>query len=166
MSTIAYWITWLFVFALPWENAVSVIPGTAIVTKVTGALSLAAALGATVLSGRLRRWHPMHLVGLMFLIWAGAELFVTHIGTRLPYKYTTYAQLFAVVLIIWEIAPSWSRLTGLMMGYVLGGYVAALATLMLYRQAGNEPKRFTAVQSDPNSLAMTLALALPMAWYL
>ena len=49
---------------------------------------------------------------------------------------------------------------------MLGGYVAALATLMLYRQAGNELKRFTAVQSDPNSLAMTLALALPMAWYL
>ena len=147
MSTIAYWITWLFVFALPWENAVSVIPGTAIVTKVTGALSLAAALGATVLSGRLRRWHPMHLVGLMFLIWAGAELFVTHFGNRLPYKYTTYAQLFAVVLIIWEIAPSWSRLTGLMLGYVLGGYVAALATLMLYRQAGSELKRFTAMNT-------------------
>ena len=37
---------------------------------------------------------------------------------------------------------------------------------MLYRQAGEELKRFAAVQSDPNSLAMTLALALPMAWYL
>ena len=49
---------------------------------------------------------------------------------------------------------------------MLGGYVAALATLMLYRQAGHDLKRFTAVQSDPNSLAMTLALALPMAWYL
>ena len=55
MSAIAYWLTWLFVFALPWENAVSVIPGTAIVTKVAGALSLAAALGAMVMSGRLRR---------------------------------------------------------------------------------------------------------------
>ena len=166
MSAIAYWLTWLFVFALPWENAVSVIPGTAIVTKATGALSLAAALGAMVFSGRLRRWHPMHLAGLFFLIWSGAELFLSHTGTRLPYKYTTYAQMFAVMLILWEIAPNWSRLTGLMTGYGLGGYVAALATLMLYRQAGDELKRFTAVQSDPNSLAMTLALALPMAWYL
>jgi O-antigen ligase len=166
MSAIAYWFTWLFVFALPWENAVSVIPGTAIVTKVTGALSLAAALGAMVMSGKLRRWHPMHLAGLFFLIWSGAELFLSHAGTRLPYKYTTYAQLFAVMLILWEIAPSWSRLTGLMTAYVFGAYVAALATLMLYRQEARELNRFAAVQSDPNSLAMTLALALPMAWYL
>jgi O-antigen ligase len=166
MSVVAYWLTWLFVFALPWENAVSVIPGTAIVTKITGALSLAAALGAMVLSGRLRRWHPMHLAGLFFLIWSGAQLFLSVTGTRLPYKYTTYAQLFAVVLILWEIAPSWSRLTGLMTAYVFGGYVAAVATLMLYREAGRSLNRFAAVQSDPNSLAMTLALALPMAWYL
>src|SRR5262245_25013822 len=113
MSAVAYWFTWLFVFALPWENAVSVIPGTAIVTKVTGALSLAAAFGAMILSGRMRRWHPMHLAGLLFLIWSGGELFLSHMGTRLPYKYTTYAQLFAVMLILWEIAPSWKRLTGL-----------------------------------------------------
>jgi O-antigen ligase len=167
MSAIAYWLTWLFVFALPWENAVSVIPGTAIVTKVAGALSLAAALGAMVMSGRLRRWHPMHLAGLFFLIWSGGELFLTQmVGTRLPYKYTTYVQLFAVMLILWEIAPSWSRLIGLMTAYVFGAYVAALATLMLYRQEARELNRFAAVQTDPNSLAMTLALALPMAWYL
>jgi O-antigen ligase len=53
-----------------------------------------------------------------------------------------------------------------MMGYVFGGYVAAVATLLLYRQQASELKRFTAVESDPNSLAMTLALALPMAWYI
>ena len=166
MSTIAYAALWIFVFALPWENAVSVIPGTAIVTKLTGVLALAAAVGATAVSGRLRRWHPMHFVGVAFLLWAGAELFVIHSGSRLPYKYTTYAQLFAVLWIIWEIAPSWPRLTGLMMAYVLGGYVAAVATLMLYRQQASQLKRFAAVESDPNSLAMTLALALPMAWYL
>lgn len=166
MSTLAYAALWLFVFALPWENAVSVIPGTAIVTKATGALALATAVGATAVSGRLRRWHPMHLVGIAFLLWAGAGLFFIHSGHRLPYKYTTYAQLFAVLWIIWEIAPSWSRLTGLMMAYVFGGYVAAVATLMLYRQQASELKRFAAVESDPNSLAMTLALGLPMAWYL
>ena len=57
MSTIAYATLWIFVFALPWENAVSVIPGTAIVTKATGALALAAALGAIATSGRVRRWR-------------------------------------------------------------------------------------------------------------
>ncbi len=166
MSTIAYLVLWLFVFALPWENAVSVIPGTAIVTKIAGGLSFAAAVMAVVVSGQVRRWHPMHLVALVFLIWTGGELFFIHSGQRLPYKYTTYVQLFLVLWIVWEVAPSAQRLLGLMMAYVFGGYVAALATLMLYRQAAGQMKRFAAVESDPNSLAMTLALALPMAWYL
>ena len=166
MSTIAYLALWLFVFALPWENAVSPIPGTAVVTRITGALALAAAVGATAVSGRVRRWHPMHLFGLLFLIWAGAELFVMSSGERLPYKYTTYVQLFAVLWIIWEIAPTWSRLTGLMTAFVFGGYVVAVATILQYRQQGSELKRFAALENDPNTLAMTLAVALPMAWYL
>jgi O-antigen ligase len=49
---------------------------------------------------------------------------------------------------------------------VSGAYVAALATLLLYRSSGGQLRRFAAVGSDPNSLAMTLALAVPMAWYL
>ncbi len=166
MSTIAYLALWLFVFALPWENGVTIIPGTAIVTKATGALALATAVGATLFSARLRRWHQMHLIGLLFLIWAGAELFVLHSGTRLPYKDPTYLQLFAVLWIIWEVAPSRSRVIGLMTAYVLGGYVVAVATILQYREAGTKLNRFTALESDPNSLAMTLALALPMAWYL
>ncbi len=55
MSFIAYVALWLFVFALPWENAVSVIPGTAIVTKATGALALATALGVFKPGGPFRR---------------------------------------------------------------------------------------------------------------
>ena len=166
MSTIAYLVLWVFVFALPWENAVSVITGTAIVTKITGGLAFAAAVAAVVVSAQVRRWHPLHLVALMFIIWTGGELFFIHSGQRLPYKFTTYVQLFLVLWIVWEIASTGPRLLGLMMAYVFGGYVAALATLMLYRQAAGQMKRFAAVESDPNSLAMTLALALPMAWYL
>ncbi len=37
---------------------------------------------------------------------------------------------------------------------------------MLYRREAGELRRFAAVESDPNNLAMTLALAMPMAWYL
>jgi O-antigen ligase len=53
-----------------------------------------------------------------------------------------------------------------MTAYVFGGYVAAVSTVMLYRTAEGTLRRYAAVQSDPNNLAMTLALALPMAWYL
>lgn len=166
MSTLAYWALWLFVFALPWENAVNIIPGVAIVTKVTGGLALAGMLGVVLTSARVRRWHVMHIAALLFLVWTGAHLLFLPAGDRLPFKYTTFVQLFLVLLIMWQVATTRSRQLGLLTAYVFGAYVAALAVVMMYRTTAGQVKRFTAVESDPNNLAMTLALAIPMAWYL
>jgi O-antigen ligase len=74
--------------------------------------------------------------------------------------------LFAVLWMIWELAPSRSRVHSLMLAYVLGAYVASLDTLRLYRTEGASLRRFAAGGVDPNDLAMALALAVPMAWYL
>ena len=167
MSSLAYAALWLFAFSLPWENAlVAIFPGVSIVSKATGALALAAALGFVLLSGRVRRWRSMHVAGLLFVVWCGVELFFIHVGTRLPYKFTTYVQLFLVMWIVWELAPSWKRQLGLMIAYVFGSYLAAAATILQYRREAGALRRFAALDTDPNTLAMTLALAIPMAWYL
>ncbi len=167
MNALAYAALWIFVFTLPWENALGIIPGVGVVTKLTGGLALGSALGVALISGRVRRWQALHLAAFLFVLWAGVHLFLFfHAGDRLPYKFSTYVQLFLVLWIIWELAPSWSRQLGLLTAYVFGAYVAALATVMLYRREAGELRRFAAVESDPNNLAMTLALALPMAWYL
>jgi O-antigen ligase len=167
MSSLAYAALWLFAFSLPWENAlVAIFPGVSIVSKATGALALAAALGFVLLSGRVRRWRSMHVAGLFFVVWCGVELFFIHVGTRLPYKFTTYVQLFLVMWIVWELAPSWKRQLGLMIAYVFGSYLAAMATILQYRREAGALRRFAALDTDPNTLAMTLALAIPMAWYL
>ena len=166
MSALAFAAVWLFVFTLPFGNALAIIPGVGLLTKITGGLALAAALGHMVLSGRVRRWHGMHLAGLLFVLWCGTQLFLSPFGQRLPLKYMTYVQLFVMMLIIWELSVSWKRMLSLLTAYVFGSYVAALSTVMLYRREAGQLRRFAAVESDPNSLAMTLALAMPMAWYL
>jgi O-antigen ligase len=167
MSTIAYAALWIFVFSLPWENAfVTYFPGVSIVTKVTGALALGAMLAFVLMSGRVRRWRVFHVAGLLLVMWAAGELFVFQVGEKLPFKFWTYVQLLVMLWIIWELAPSWSRQLGLLAAFVFGSYVASFATILLYRRAGGSLRRFAGFESDPNSLAMTLALALPMAWYL
>jgi O-antigen ligase len=57
---------------------------------------------------------------------------------------------------------------GLLLSYVLGAYVGALDTLVLFhRNEGQFGRYFSGGEAgDPNDLAMTLALAMPMAWYL
>jgi O-antigen ligase len=155
---------WLFVFSLPWE-ALTASGGVAIVTRVTGAIAVAAALGVMLMAGRVRRWHLFHLAALLFVLWAGFGLLVNQGLETIPKKFYTYLMLFLVLLIIWELAPQRKRLLGLLLAYVLGSYVASTETILLYIREHDELQRFAAV-GDPNDLAMTLALALPMAWYL
>jgi O-antigen ligase len=53
-----------------------------------------------------------------------------------------------------------------MLGYVLGCHVAAIWTIITYVQRSDAMFRYAAGGVDANDLAMTLALGLPMAWYL
>jgi O-antigen ligase len=164
MTSVAYATLWVFVFSIPWEN-VLVIPGVGAVTRLTGLLAAAIAGLAIVASGRMRRWHAFHLAALLFVIWAGFGLLVVRVG-EVPAKFWTYVMLFVVVCLIWELARSAQRLLGLLMAYVCGAGVSAVDTIMATGRDTGGYGRFTATGFDPNDLAMTLALALPMAWYL
>ena len=165
MSSIAYAALWVFVFAIPWEKILA-LPGLAIVARLTGGTALALTIVAVVLAGRIRRLHWFHLAAVLFCIWAGIELMLFHFGDRLPYKYFTYGQLLLVLWMIWELAATEARLRGLLTAFVLGAYVAAFETFRVYRRDVGALRRFAAGGLDGNDLAMVLALALPMAWYL
>ena len=164
MTALAYAALWGFVFAVPWERVI-VLPGVSIMTRATGALALGLALFALLVSGRFRRWRGLHVWGLLFVIWCGVVVWMLGMQT-IPKKFYTFVQLFLVMLMVWELAPTAKRQVGLLVAYVFGAYVAALGTLMLYHSKGAELQRFAAGGGDPNSLAMTLSLGIPMAWYL
>jgi O-antigen ligase len=164
MISLAYAALWMFVFSLPWEGVVR-IGGVAVVSRVTGMLALAIALLAIVISARIRRWHTFHIAALLFVIWAGCVLLVSHMP-EWPNKFWTFVQLFLVLFMVWELAASWRRVLGLLMAYVFGAYVAAFQTILVYRTTAGALRRFAAGEVDPNDLAMNLVLALPIAWYL
>jgi O-antigen ligase len=164
MLPLAYAALCVFVFVLPWES-VLVLPGMAVVSRGAGMIALGLALLAVVISGRVRRWHTFHTAAFFFVMWAGCDLLFFGGGQRLPFKYYTFVQLFLVLWMIWELTPQKRRVLGLMTAYVVGAHVAALDTILVYRKMAGTLRRYTA-GGDPNDLAMTLALALPMAWYL
>ncbi|MFL5402219.1 MAG: O-antigen ligase family protein [Gemmatimonadales bacterium] len=164
MPSPAYAALWIFIFSLPWERA-AILPGIGYVTKITGAVALGGALFAMVVNGRVRRWHPLQVTALLFVLWSGVGVFANHLP-QIPGKLWTFVQLLIMLLIVWEIATTRKRLFGLLTGYVLGGYIAALDTIMTFRSKAALMRRFSTGESDPNDLAMVLALGLPMAWYL
>jgi O-antigen ligase len=164
MTSVAYAALWIFIFAVPWERLV-VLPGLSIVTRVTGALALGLALLAIVISGRARRWRVFHVAALLFVVWTGIGVWMRQ-GGHISLKFYTFVQLFLVVWMIWELASTPGRQRGLLAAYVFGAAVPAVATILLFLSHGSELRRFSAGGADANSLAMTLALALPIAWYL
>jgi O-antigen ligase len=166
MSRLAYAVVWVFVFTLPWQSTVVVIPGTGAISKATGILALGAAIGLAVLRGRFRKWQLFHIAGLLFVLWLVILLLVLHSSGDLPNTFWTFVQLFIVLWIVWELAPSWERALGLFTAYVFGAHIAALDTIWTFRHAKAALQRYTAGGVDANDLAMTLVLALPMAWYL
>jgi O-antigen ligase len=165
MITLAYVALWVFVFSLPWENFI-VIPGLGVISRVFGMVAASLAVLAALVSGKLRRWHLFHFAALSFVIWAGGIMLMVYNPITMPKKFWTFVQLFIVIWMIWELAHTRKRQLGLLTAYILGAYVAALDTIMLYRRDTGGLRRFAAAGGDPNDLAMTLALALPMAWYL
>lgn len=167
MKSLAYAALWIYVFCVPWTIIVAFGSGINLISRVTGMVALGLALLAATISGRIRRLHGFHVSALLFVMWAGLSqlVFFFRSGYRLPSKYWTFIQLLLVLWMIWEIAPSKRQQLGLLAAYVFGAYVTAADTIVLFRsQAGL--RRFAAGGADPNGLAMTLALALPIAWYL
>jgi O-antigen ligase len=164
MIPLAYAALWFFVFSVPWET-VLVISGIGVISKLTGMLALGVSLFAVVVSGRIRRPQAFHMAALLFLIWTGTCVMILHLPI-IPKKFWTFVQLFLVIWMIWELAPSRERVLGLMTAYVLGAFVASVDTIMVFRSKAAILRRYASGGGDANDVAMILALALPMAWYL
>jgi O-antigen ligase len=167
-DVIAYIFTWLFVFAVPWENVVT-IPGVGTLGKIAGLAALGATCLYVVVRGRVRRLSTFHYAAFAYLCWVVLSvLWSIAFSQSVERRVNTYLQIFAMMWVVWEATPTRARLIGLLQAYVLGAYVAALNTIYNYanHRAAGAYERFAATGFDANDLGMLLALALPMAWYI
>jgi O-antigen ligase len=166
MTTVAYAALWFFCFAVPWENIIF-IPGLGTISRLLGMVAMSFALLAALSSSHVRKLQPFHVAAVLFVLWAGLGTFYVADEGRGINKFGTYFQLLLVLWMIWELGSNFRRQLGLLFAYVCGATVAATNTILVYRSMlGTTSRRFAAEGFDPNDLGMTLALALPMAWYL
>lgn len=164
MLAVAFAALWFFCFAIPWQNIV-VVPGLGTISKLLGMVALGLAVLAALTKSRIRKLDTFHVLMLVFVIYAGFGAYRATYEELAVSKIATFVQLFLAIWMIWELAPTPRHQIRLLFAYVSGTGVAAVATIMAYRAAG-AGARFTAQGFDPNDLGMTLALGIPMAWYL
>ena len=157
-----------FVFVLPWDMYAD-LPVVGSIPRLVGIV--ASAVGGLYIVAR-RRVRPLswfHVLTLLFVLWAAVSTLWSIDTEATRTRLLTYVQLTVLEWLIWEIAWSPHRTRFLLGAYVLGVSVAAVATVHDYLSgvhATGSPGRFNGLSVDPNELGVTLALGLPMAWYL
>lgn len=82
---------------------------------------------------------------------------------------TNYLMQLGSVWLIWQLVETEGTLQLTEAAYVLGALAVAAANVVAYRH-GNavaaNSGRFAATGNDPNEFALSLALAIPLAWHL
>lgn len=170
MSRAAFWTLWCFVFVLPWDKFI-VVPALGSIPRIVGLVASAVGVLHVLARRRVRSLSAFHVFAILFVLWAGVSTFWSIDPQATRVRFLTYLQLAVLAWLIWETAWSTERQRALLQAYVLGVSVAAGVTVQRYLagvpMVGEfDTTRFSALSFNVNELGMTLALGLPMAWYL
>jgi O-antigen ligase len=169
MNKAAFWLLWCFIFVLPWDMFIN-LPVLGSIPRLVGLVASAVGILHILARRRIRPLSYFHVFAVLFLLWAGVSSFWSIDPEATRTRFLTYLQLVVLVWLIWEIAWSPERQRALLQAYVLGVCLAAVVTLHNYLSGVGVPEtnavRFAALNQNPNELGLTLALGLPMAWYL
>lgn len=169
MRSVAFWLSLIVIFIIPWENSITV-AGLGTLVRVAG-FFVAAFWCLTVLAtGQVRKPHPFHVVMLLFVVWNVASAFWSLGLPETIERIVTYLQLFILVWILWDLYATPQALKAGLQAYVLGAYVSigSIVASYLADQASGSPSlsRYTGAGLNANTLAMILALGIPVAWHL
>lgn len=166
LTRFAFACLWLFVFSMPIEKAIE-IPGLGTISKLAGLIAMGAGVLAVAVQGRFRIPGVIQLLLAGFVVWAAVTVRWS-IAADLTFERTvTYVQLLTLILLIWEFCSEERHIEGLLAAYVLGTLVPACDTLQRFLLGKmTYYNRYATTGFDPNDLALTLALSIPIAYYL
>jgi O-antigen ligase len=170
MRTLAFILLWLYVFTLPWDYTLQFGDPIGSAGRVAGLLALAGWLLLIGTHSRMRRPRVFHIAAAVYLAIVAASLFWTTDPESTVQCVRSYVQSVMVVWVIWEVGDTQRALFHLAIAYVGGATVAAFSIFQNFSlatvEAGAREARFAADNWDANDIALALALAIPLAFYI
>ena len=166
MRTIAFWLSLVLIFMIPWEKMVS-FEGLGTMSKAAGMLVAAFWVLTVVVTGEFRKPHPFHVAVYLFVFWNVISVFWSLDVDLTIDRIQTYFQLAILTFILWDLYTTPVALKAGLQAYVLGAYVAIGSTVVNYMAANKAVyNRYAATGFDANDIGVTLALGIPVAWHL
>jgi O-antigen ligase len=166
LGKFAFVSLWLLVFAMPWEDAVT-IAGFGTSVRLIGMIAVGLGVLAIMERGRVRRPAAGHVILALFVLQAAASYMWSLFPEGTLTESFTYIQLFMMVWLIWELAPGTQQQTRLMQAYVLGTLVSAIDTAYQFLSHQESAyQRYAGARLDANDLGLIMALSIPVSYYL
>lgn len=169
MRRLAYYLAIFFVLSVPWEAAIQLGPigrGSKVLGLVAGLTWLLSALAR----GRIRTPDRFQKAYFLFLIWSGLTFFWSIVPGTTWRGFLTYAQLFLMVMMLWDLLDTRKKVETAIQAYVLGAFVTSSSIILKYVQspAARFPAhdRVNALGYQTDGIALIVAIAGPAAWYL
>jgi O-antigen ligase len=164
LTSVTFGLLFLFVLAIPLENAV-VLPGVGTFGRLVGLAAFVAGVLAVVERGHVRGPSVIHIVMLVFVVWASITYFWTFSPENTTEELLSYVQFLVMAWMIWEFAPRHEERVRLMQAYLIGTGISALGAL-LHIGVTATYTRNSAFNMNPNDVGLRLALSVPMSIYL
>ena len=171
LQAAAFAALWLFVFTVPWEDSV-LLPGIGTASRFAGLLAFAVGMASVVRKDgvSVRRPAAFLLPFALLCVWTVLSVMWAPVrGEGIGYA-STLVQLFLMAWLVWQQCRDGADRRRLMQAYVLGCYVSVGSTIAQFLSgnafAGSSQERFAAAGFNPNYLASTLAIGIPLAWHL
>ncbi|MGA2434320.1 MAG: O-antigen ligase family protein [Bryobacteraceae bacterium] len=165
-KTVCFVFLWLLVFTVPWGDMIQ-LPYDIQFSRI---LTIPVALAWLLSIWHENSFRPpltVHIAMLAFILWAAMNVFWTADPERSARRILSYSQLFLDAWLVYQFARTGIQYRKLLQAVVLGGYVAFAGLLYGYMYGHvSGDGRFSAPGFDANDLAATLALIVPLAWYL
>ena len=170
MRTLAFWFSLVFIFIIPWETAVK-FEGLGTLIKLAGFALTGCWLAALTTSGKFRQLHPFHLVVFLFVLWNFISVLWSVDTNRTMDRVFTYTQLAIITLILWDLYTTPKHLKAGLQVFILGYFVTINAVISDWLNGESSAhgltwQRYSAFTFNMNSLALMLALGIPIAWHL
>jgi O-antigen ligase len=166
VSKLAFGCLWLLIFAIPWEDAIT-IDGFGTSARLIGAIAFGLGMLTVAEKGTIRRPAPGHWMLGCFVMFAALSSWWSLEPEETVIEALTYLQLLALVWLIWEIAPRASDQTRLVQSYVLGTFVSGISTVSQFlTHQESAYQRYAGARLDANDLGLMVALSIPMSYCL
>ncbi|KRT70635.1 MAG: O-antigen polymerase [candidate division NC10 bacterium CSP1-5] len=169
MRTIAFTLSLVFIFFIPWEGVIE-LPGLGTASKLIGFAVAVCWLATVVITDRVRKPGPFHIMVCLFVLWNAVSVFWSADPETTVVHVVRWVQLLGMVFILWDLYTTRAALLAGLQAFILGEYVGigiAVANYFSGNVFYSHYQRFSpSDQSNPDGFGFIVVLGIPVAFYL